>query len=189
MPEIVLPEIGEPERSVGVHRHVVRHGTGPREIVFGHDRMRGLALGTRQRLKWILRVPPGGLGNRPVLVLYGRPAHSRAAAARLHLWALRTRRCRVAAHAQENRGPLLGRVVRPDDGLERMTKASAAERRSLLRRGAGPARDPLTVGQLSRHVLNLVKLQIQLPRFWRGNLDNFYRARVVHFVANGPDAN
>src|SRR5712671_5482738 len=158
MPEIVLPEIGEPERSVGVHRHVVRHGTG-----------------TRQRLKWILpsrdraevdraeilRVPPGGLGNRPVLVLYGRPAHSRAAAARLHLWALRTRRGRVAAHAQENSGPLLGRVVRPDDGLERMTKASAAERRSLLRRGAGPARDPLTVGQLSRHVLNLVKLQIQ----------------------------
>ena len=79
--------------------------------------------------------------------------------------------------------------MRPDDGLERMTKASAAERRSLLRRGAGPARDPLTVGQLSRHVLNLVKLQIQLLRFWRENLDNFYRARVVHFVANGPDAN
>src|SRR6185503_12157429 len=83
----------------------------------------------------------------------------------------------------------LGRMMRPDDGPERMTKASAAERRSLLRRGAGPARDPLAVGQLGRHVLNLVKLQIELLRSCGGNPDNLYRPRVVHFVANGPDAN
>ena len=162
--EDLLAEAGVPRDAGRVDDDVVRLPGLVRQVVLGIDDLRRLPRRPRRRLERIAPLRSGAqIERRQVL---GLPAPRRAALfgglrtgsdarRRQFLDLQRERQLRIRRHPLDDGDHPVRVVVRPDDPLHRVTVRAAADR-SLLRVGAGKAREPVGVRQLRGEVFGLL---------------------------------
>jgi hypothetical protein len=164
---VLAGEIAVPDDAVLIHDDVMRARLGARQVVFGHDHVRGTALQARQRLEVVFRVScptlvnaRQPLGSRPHLAFGHRgPLAARPRQQRLRMDRRRTRG--IGAHALEDLHELVGVMRGREDALIRVA-AGAAEQVVLHLVGARHAHQPFGIGQRVDEILGVIELEVDL---------------------------
>src|ERR1700687_4834618 len=163
--DVLLAEIGEPNRSVLVQDDVMRLNRRAWQIVLGDNRVRRLASRARQRLEWILPFRKrteidGGEVLSLLAVLFRCSGPIRIdAALRLD----RLAPLGVAHHAIDDLGEFIGVMSGPHDAFERVA-TNAVEQRGFLVIRTRNTGYPLCIGKLRDNILRLAKLEVGCRR-------------------------